>query len=210
MRMQLRVLAVMGSIALFALPAFGATAEPGGVPRLKLGETLEVVRKAYPEMQPATGNAGAQAFDSPHLQRFVMGPVAVAGLKNPTSVELRFWQGKLWAVIVYFGKNDDADVLAALTKRLGPPTASTKMSASWQGPESLTMSATSQRWYAVTDNALSTSAQAWFLENLKQAQASGVAPQVAATLAAPAAGSAAATPAVAATAATAATPAAAK
>ena len=209
--MRTRALAVLAMLALTALPAAAAvTNEFTAYDGAQLGSTPEQVRKAFPKMQVTTENLGSQPFPSEHLVRYAV-PDAKIGEAGATGVlELRFWNNKLWAVIAYYPPDKKDAVVAALTKRLGPPTGTNPAKPSWEGAKSGVFVETSMNWFAITDNALSKEAQAWFLANLQkmsQAMQQGQARQQAqAAAATPAAAGAAATPAAATPAATPAAP----
>jgi hypothetical protein len=195
--MSTRALAWLGLVALTALPASGITNEITGFNKAKFGSSIEAAKKVYPKMEPLTENLGATAFPSEHLARFVIRGAPVDELKKSTDVELRFWKGKLWAYIVYYGDGNAAVIIEALTKRLGPPNGSNPEKPGWLGETSMTFVETSAHWYSVTDNGLSKDAQAWFTEKLKGGGIPvGAVP--APTTAAPAAAPPAATPPVAA------------
>ena len=212
--MRTRALAVLALLAMTALPAAAAvTNEFTAYDGAQLGSTPEQVRKAFPKMEVTTENLGSQPFPSEHLVRYVVRDAKIAEAGKPGMVELRFWNNKLWAIVVYYPPDTKDAVLAALTKRLGPPNGTNPAKPSWQGAKSSVFVETSLNWFAVTDNALSKEAQAWFLANLQkmsQAMQQGQAQQpqkaaeggAAAPAAAPAAATPAATPAAAAPAAT--------
>ena len=210
--MRTRALAVLALLALTALPASAeVTNEFTAYDGAQLGSTPEQVRKAFPKMQVTTENLGSQPFPSEHMVRYVVRDAKIAEAGKPGTVELRFWTNKLWAVIVYYPPDSKDAVVAALTKRLGPPNGTNPAKPSWQGAKSSVFVETSLNWFAVTDNALSKEAQAWFLANLQkmsQAMQQGQQKAAAASAAAPpAATPAAAAPAAATPAAPAATPA---
>ena len=148
-----------------AVPAAAMTNEPTGFGAAKFGQSVEEVKKALPKVEPLEGSLGAQAFPSEHLKRFALKGTKVPGLEKPTNVELRFWKDKLWTVIVYFGENPPEQVTAALTKQYGPP-AGTPANPAWHGERTETLVVNRERYWATTDNALSTDAQAWFREYL--------------------------------------------
>ena len=210
--MRTRALAVLAMLALTAPPAAAAvTNEFTAYDGAQLGSTPEQVRKAFPKMEVTTENLGSQPFPSEHLVRYVVRDAKIAEAGKPGMVELRFWNNKLWAIVVYYPPDTKDAVLAALTKRLGPPNGTNPAKPSWQGAKSSVFVETSLNWFAVTDNALSKEAQAWFLANLQkmsQAMQQGQQKAAAASAAAPpAATPAAAAPAAATPAAPAATPA---
>lgn len=153
-------------IALLAAPALAMTNEPTGFGAAKFGDSIAQVQKALPKMEETSKDLGAQAFSSDHLKRFALQQAQVPGLDKPTTVELRFWKDKLWAVIVYFGDNTDAQVLEMLTKQFGPPAAATATPA-WRGTQTETLMVARQRYYGTTYNPLSADAQAWFVERLR-------------------------------------------
>ena len=73
---------------------------------------------------------------------------------------------------MYYQAQDRTKLVAALTKRLGPPNGTNPDKPSWQGDKSFTFVETEHNWYSLTENALSKDAQAWFLAHLAQAPGS--------------------------------------
>ena len=171
--MQRRALTWLALAMLIAQPAAAITHELTGFGTVPFGSSVEAAKKVYPKMEVVTGNLGATAFPSEHLQRFVVRGVGVNELKKSTDVELRFWKDKLWAYIVYYGADSEPVVIEKLTTRFGPPNGTNPAKPSWQGDKTLTFVETSQDWYSVTDDAISKDAQAWFFEKLKGSQPAG-------------------------------------
>lgn len=194
--MSRRALTVLASlVALAALPALAAIKnEPTSIAGAKLGSDTGEVRKVFPKMEPTKENLGAQPFDSEFLTRYVVKNFRVPQTGKPGTLELRFWDGKLWAYIVYYGEGNDQKVIEALTKQMGPPNGTNPQKPGWQGDTSLTFVETDKHWYSVTDNALSKAAQTWFyaqIEKMKQGLANEAAKAAAQAPATPAAAPAA-------------------
>jgi len=153
-----------------ALGAGAAAAQEfTGYGKATFGSSAKAVRALYPaarEVGPRE-RLVAPFIGAPHITRLVLDRQTVAGLPKPTLVELRFWKERLWSVIVYFGDNDDQQVLAMLTKRLGEPRVRSTTQTTWEGKDTQTAASAKQRWYSVNDLALSAEAQAWLAEQLK-------------------------------------------
>jgi len=177
--MSIRALTLSASLlALAALPAAAITNEPTAIGGAKLGASTADVKKIFPKMEETKENLGAQPFDSEHLVRYVVKDFRVPQTGKPGTLELRFWDGKLWAYIVYYGEGNDEKVVAALTKQMGPPNGTNAKKPGWQGDTSLTFVESDKHWYSVTDNALSKAAQTWFyaqIEKMKQGLANAAA-----------------------------------
>jgi hypothetical protein len=176
--MRKSTIALVVLAALAAAPALGAGTELTGFGTAKLGSSVEAVKKLYPAMEPIPGatNLGSQPFSSEYLARYVLRGVEVPELKRPSDVELRFWKDRLWLYIVYYGAENDAAAVAALTKRLGPPNGTNPQKPGWTGEKSTVFVETSLHWYSVSDNTISKDAQAWFIENLSQLRGTHPAP----------------------------------
>jgi hypothetical protein len=185
-------------LALAALPATAITKEQTAIAGAKLGAATADVKKIFPKMEVTTENLGAQPFDSEHLTRYVVKDFRVPQTGKPGTLELRFWDDKLWAYIVYYGEGNDEKVIKAFTKDMGPPNGTNPQKPGWQGDTSLTFVETDKHWYSVTDNALSKAAQTWFyaqIEKMKQGLANSAAQAAKPAAAATAATTPAATPA---------------
>ncbi|MBX3025635.1 hypothetical protein KF840_12080 [bacterium] len=107
-------------------------------------------------------NVGAPSVGGPFVHRLYLEDQHVEGLSKPVNVELRFWKKNLWVVQVYWGDNSDADVLAALTKRLGPNQDNGDSNLLWITDTVQVTGSTRLRTYGVADLALSADAQKWF------------------------------------------------
>jgi len=134
------------------------------------GASETAAKKRYPAAR-AVGqldNLGAPFLGGAHIDRLILDKQSVAGLPKPTTVELRFWKDQLWGVIVYFGDNTDQQVTDLLTKRLGPSQSKDPTRLTWVGTKTQTSATIKQRWYGVTDLALSKEAQAWLAGELRK------------------------------------------
>ncbi len=180
-------------LALSALPAAAATKEDLAVDGAKLGTSTGDVRKVFPKMEPTKENLGAQPFDSEFLTRYAVKNAKIPETGKPGTIELRFWNDKLWAIIVYYGDGNDTKVVEALTKRLGPPNGTNPTKPGWQGEKGMTFVETEHHWYSLTDNALSKEAQAWFFAQLAKMKEQAAGAPTPAAPAAPAAAPPAAT-----------------
>jgi hypothetical protein len=134
--------------------------EPSGVGDLKLEAPVAEVEKKHPEMEKLKWNAGlgAAVVGGPHVERYVLRGYEVKNLAKPADVELRFWDGKLWVIIVYLGQNPADEVRAALEKQIGKPTAQGPPT-SWLGKKSTTVLAYGQGYFSISDNGLSDQAR---------------------------------------------------
>ena len=139
-----------------------------GIGAAQLGENREAVKKALPAMQNlAPGQKLASAvFSSPHLERFIVRDHKVEGHTKPVDVELRFWRDKLWALIVYFSKEDTSAVLASLKARYGAFTNGAEDRPVWEGKLVTLQAYGPQAWYGLTLNSISEDARTWFFKAL--------------------------------------------
>ncbi len=128
------------------------------------GTRWEEVKKRLPKAVdiPDGKNLGATPLGLPFVHRLELEQQQFPGLKEPVTVELRFWKKKLWGVIVYFGNNKDEDVTALLLKRLGPQDGTDATYPSWKTDKTQTSADMRVRWFGATDTPLSLQAQAWF------------------------------------------------
>jgi hypothetical protein len=111
---------------------------------------------------------GAAVLDGPYIERLGLRNQEVPGFAKPTTVELRFWKGKLWGVIVYFGANDGAQAQAYVAKVFGPTTSRDPDMPIWHGEKVTTTGNYKQSWYGYTDDAMSQEAGDWVRAVLKQ------------------------------------------
>ena len=153
-------------------PALAATPkQPTGYGKARFGMTPAEVEKLYKGQVRvlAQENMGATPVTGPNIVRQLLANQRVPGLKEPTNVELRYWKDKLWVVIVYYGQNGNDAVNEALRAEYGAPTISAQDSV-WQGPKTLVNTSNRERWYAMSDVALSRDAQQAFMEDMRKLQ----------------------------------------
>ena len=159
-------------ILLFALlvAASGAIAEePTGFGTASFGMSLKDVWAMYPKARllGEKESLGAAVLDGPYIERLALRDQPVPGFPKPTTVELRFWKGKLWGVVVFFGDNDPEVCKAYLAQAYGPTTVRDTSMPLWRGDKVTTTATYKQGWYGYTDNALSQEVSAWLAEALK-------------------------------------------
>lgn len=112
-------------------------------------------------------NMGAPSVGGPFVHRLYLTDQHVEGLPKPVNVELRFWKKNLWVVQVYWRDNSDADVLAALSKRLGPNQESDGNNLLWITDTVQVTGSTRLRTYGAADLGLSADAQKWFKQMMR-------------------------------------------
>jgi hypothetical protein len=159
--------AALGFVVLVVTPAMGASTSTAIeiVPKLELGQTIDEVRRAHPELRPLRVNLGSSFAEGAPVSRFVLRGVVPVGLQKSTDVELRFWKERVWIGIVYFGDNRDEDVRAALEKRYGEIEKSTDQPW-WSTDEYAVTAQMARRWYSVQEPKMSAEAQSWLVEEL--------------------------------------------
>jgi hypothetical protein len=123
-----------------------APAAPEGWGQERLGMPLEELRKLYPDIQVAPPVTAP--FDDPRVQRWLRLGVREPDLPQPVDVEYRIWDGRLWMVLVYTGKNSTNDVRRALDRRFGRPTDSSA-SPAWVWPDRKLVTHLEQNWFAL-------------------------------------------------------------
>jgi hypothetical protein len=135
----------------------------------KFGMSLKDVWRMYPNARllGEQETLGAAVLDGPYIERLALRNQPVPGFPRPTTVELRFWKGKLWGVVVFFGDNDPQVCQAYLAKLYGPTTSQDTSMPLWRGDKATTTGTYKQGWYGYTDNALSQEVSAWLAEALK-------------------------------------------
>ena len=119
------------------------------------------------EVLPDGRNMGAPSVGGPFVHRLYLTDQHVQGLPKPVNVELRFWKKNLWVVQVYWGDNSEQDVVAALTKKLGPDQSTDPGNLLWITDTVQVTGSTKQHTYGSADLALSADAQAWFKKLMK-------------------------------------------
>jgi hypothetical protein len=156
-------------LALLVAGSAAIAAEPTGFEAAKFGMSLEDVWRLYPAAQllGEKETLGAAVLDGPYIERLALRNQPVPGFPKPTTVELRFWKGRLWGVIVFFGDNDPEACKAHLARVYGPTTSRDPNMPLWRGDTVTTTGTYKQGWYGYTDNALSQEVSAWLAEALK-------------------------------------------
>lgn len=156
------------------LPAVaGAAAAPvdtlRGYGPAPFGTRWDKAQALFPtaEVLPGNKNIGAPTVGGPFVHRLYLADQRVEGLPKPVNVELRFWKKNLWVVQVYWGENRDQDVLAMLTKRLGPNQSTDPGNLLWITDAVQVTGTTKQHTYGSADLGLSADAQAWFKKLMK-------------------------------------------
>jgi hypothetical protein len=161
----------LAAAAAMVRPGYGA--EPSidtlkGFGAAKFGSSVEETRALWPAMEPLGNDVKmpAAAFTSPHLSRYLLKDHAVAGLSSPVDVEFRFWEGKLWAFLVYFKPDDKDAALQHLEKSYGKRQTGLEDRPIWRSDAITLQAVAGDGWYGATDNALSDVARAWFFTAL--------------------------------------------
>jgi hypothetical protein len=158
--------------------------EPTGIGKAKFNMSIAEVWKLYPKarLMPKDEQGGAPVVEGPYIDRLWITDQTVPGLPRPATLELRFWNGKLWAVIVYINDNDPKLVQHFLLNTFGEPTHHSDQGNiyDWEGDKVSTSATMDQKWYGSTDNQLSKFARAWFSDMLNGIW-KGETPQEAAT-----------------------------
>lgn len=144
----------------FSMLETALAAEPDGFGKAKFKMTSEQVKAAIPKLEETEEQLGAAVVGGPRVKRFVLRKYKVPGIEHPTDVELRFWDDKLWVVIVYFGQNDYASVSKALEKQLGPTSHGDDKSRVWLGEKTTSTVSDREKYYSFADNDLSNVARA--------------------------------------------------
>ncbi len=161
--MNTRVRFPLAAAAVALLLGAGTASGPTGFAENMLGKSVDEVRKALPTLEKLGEDeklAGV-VIKGPAISRYGTRKLQVPGLAKPTDVEWRFWNGKLWVVIVLLGENDADEVVAAIRKERGTDPGQADTQKNWYGEKS--MIAVSAKWYTIGDDALTKEAQAWFV-----------------------------------------------
>ena len=160
-------------VAFLASPSLAVEVkyQPSGYGRARFGMSPEEVAKLFKGKVRTLGDEsmGATPVLGPNVVRQLLSDQKVPGLDLATTVELRYWKGKLWVAIVYYGQNSAEQVNQSLLKRLGPPTLASS-DIVWHFPKVMVNTANREHWYAIGDTALSSQAQAALLEELRRQQ----------------------------------------
>ena len=163
------------ALALALAPLAARAAAPPPVDTLKgfgpapFGTRWEKAQTLFPQaaVMPEKQNLGAPNVGGPFVHRLLLTQQQVEGLPRPVDVELRFWKKRLWVVQVYWRDNPDQDVVAMLTRRLGPSLGNDPAAPLWATDTTQTTVTLKQRTYGTSDLALSADAQAWFKKLMK-------------------------------------------
>ncbi len=147
-----------------------ALKEPAGFGKAHFGMSPAQVKKLYPSARTlGEENLGATPVFGPLVVRQALDDQEAPGLPKPVLVELRYWKERLWVVIVYYRENSSEQVVGALKRDLGQP-ATSAADPYWTASNVTVMTDDRQRWYAITDNALSKEAQEAFVAQGQGAQ----------------------------------------
>ena len=147
-------------VALGARIAIGLPSpEPTGVEKAKFGASVEEVKKAYPAMEATQQNLAAPAFNHAKLTRYLVRKQKVEGCDKPMDLELRFWDGKFWIGVYYFGENDYAKTLETFKQRLGKPTYEKDENLSWVGTKVGSTAQSKAGWLELHDEGISNAAR---------------------------------------------------
>jgi hypothetical protein len=155
----------------FSMVGTALAAEPDGFGKAKFKMTAAQAKAAIPELEETEEHLGAAVVGGPRVKRFVLRKYKVPGVEHPTDVELRFWDDKLWVVIVYFGQNDYASVSKALEKQLGPTSRGDDKSRVWLGEKTTSTVSDREKYYSFADNDLSNVARAALFQGIHHAGA---------------------------------------
>ena len=164
------VLVVGACLALFSNVAAAMKAEPSGYEKLKFGMDVGQAKKLYPKMEelPVSKNLGISPLPPPNVVRYLLTAQHVSGAPQPVNVELRFWKGKFWFYVVYFGVPNNDAMVKALSRKYGPPTNVSAQSIVWGGSKTQTMIEPTEGRYQSQDMGMMREAQAWLLDALKK------------------------------------------
>jgi len=152
----------MALALLVSVPVVAASV-PDGFGSAKLRMRVEDVRKAYPQLEPAPRVSSHAFFGHPSLARYVVMQTRLPELQEPVDIEFRFWDDRLWTILVYYGKNTTGSVTAYLPKLYGPAQGIGSNPA-WVGPRSKVLVSTRAQWFSITDTDLAYDAQKAFME----------------------------------------------
>lgn len=141
-----------GALFLFMLlsgpAAFGVRNEPQGFGPVRFGDSVAVVKRAFPDIS----HKGTEEF----LALYESHAQAVLGLK-PCTVELRLVEDRLYEV--HFDCQPREGVLAALQRQFGEPTKESETAVVWLGETSSIVLNPRSGQFAFSDRKLSGVAQ---------------------------------------------------
>ncbi len=118
--------------------------------------SLEEFRQAYPGSQELPPLPDAKGDG--RGRRFVVWKANDNILPGPVDLEFRFWNGRLWMILVYANDLPAHEMQAALERRFGPPPISGEKP-SWLWPSTKLVSEPAKRWLAIFDRRLASQVQ---------------------------------------------------
>lgn len=130
---------------------------PEGWGGAKLGMSWEEFRGIFPqaeELEPVPDMPGRE-----RARRAVAWKIKEADVAEPLDLEFRFWEGRLWMILVYATPLTQPAFQAFLERRFGPPPVGGEQ-ASWIWPTVKIVANTKQRWFALFDRRLANEVQA--------------------------------------------------
>lgn len=151
---------------LTASPALGAGEPPTAFGKARFGMSAQQVRELHPALETLDKMLGAAVVKGPNITRYVLWKQEIPNLPHPADVEFRFWDDKLWIILVYFGENQVEAVQKAVREQYGPPDQGDHV---WRSEEVTVFIAAKNKWYSVQSNAISAEAQKVFMEDVKRA-----------------------------------------
>lgn len=104
--------------------------EPTGFGKAEFLASIDAVRTLYPAMQevdPVKYDKGGT------IRSFLLSDQQVDGYQQPVDVLLRFFDERLWAVVVRFRQNDPDEAAKTLKERYGEPAGSAAGNLAWVG-----------------------------------------------------------------------------
>jgi hypothetical protein len=137
-----------------------------GFGKAKFKMTPDEVRAVLPDLEPLEEDLGAAIVGGPYAKRFVLRDFEVPGFQHKTNVEIRFWNDRLWVVIVYFGENDFGSVVEAMEKLHGTDSRGDDKSRVWVGEKTTAVVTDRERYYSISDNDLSAEARAALFQGI--------------------------------------------
>lgn len=151
------VLSLLGGVAAFAADPQAQRPAPEGWGRAQLGMQLTEFRRLYPQSEEAPALPGL-SLDG-RVRREVVWKVRAEGLTKPVDLEFRFWDGKLWMILVYANQVPGAELRSFLEARFGAPTLASEKP-SWMWPRVKVVAEPQQGWFAIFDRDLGKQVQA--------------------------------------------------
>lgn len=150
-------LSLLVNVGAFARDPTTPRPAPEGWEDAKLRMTLAEFRRAFPTSEEGPALPGL-SLDG-RVRRQLVWKAPAQGLSRPVDLEFRFWEEKLWMILVYTNDTPRQELQSFLEARFGVPTLALEKP-SWIWPRVKVVAEPRKGWFAIFDRELGQKVQA--------------------------------------------------